>query len=90
MAFEIPVITMLMIWSGVTTVKSLSEKRPYIVVGCFVFAMLLTPPDPFSQSMLAIPMWMLFEIGLLFGRMGGKKKTNDSEPTLSENDTPNE
>ena len=84
LAFEIPVITMLLIWSGATTVESLSSKRPYILVGCFVFGMLLTPPDPFSQSMLAIPMWMLFEVGLLFGRIGYRKRTdsedNDKEP----------
>ena len=69
---------MVLIWSGVASVESLSNKRPYIVVGCFVFGMLLTPPDPFSQSMLAIPMWMLFEVGLLFGRIG-RKKPQDEE-----------
>jgi len=69
LAFEIPIAVMLLIWSNISSVASLSEKRPYIVVGCFVFGMLLTPPDPFSQAMLAIPMWVLFEMGLLFGRL---------------------
>ena len=60
---------MLLILSGVTTVKDLASKRPYVILFCFVFGMLLTPPDPFSQSMLAVPMWLLFEMGLLIGRL---------------------
>ncbi len=78
LAFEIPVATMLLIWSGATSVQALSKKRPYVILGCFVFGMLLTPPDPFSQSMLAIPMWLLFELGLLFGRLiRQRKRTNE-------------
>ncbi|WOG28558.1 twin-arginine translocase subunit TatC [Endozoicomonas sp. 8E] len=69
LAFEIPVATLLLIWSGISTIESLSKKRPYIVVGCFVIGMLLTPPDVISQSLLAGPMWLLFELGLLFARM---------------------
>ena len=65
LTFEIPIATVLLIISGATTPKSLAQKRPYVVIGCFVAGMLLTPADPFSQSMLAIPMWMLFELGLL-------------------------
>lgn len=68
-AFEIPVATVLLIMAGVATPEGLSEKRRYIVVGCFVVGMLLTPPDVFSQTLLAIPMWMLFESGLFFGRI---------------------
>ena len=60
-AFEIPIATILLIWAGITTPETLSEKRPYIVVGCFVFGMLLTPPDIISQALLALPMWLLFE-----------------------------
>lgn len=66
--FEIPVATYLLIKAGVTTVSSLSKKRPYIFLGCFVIGMLITPPDIFSQTLLAIPMWMLFELGLIAGR----------------------
>ena len=79
LAFEIPIATMLLIWSGATTVQTLSKKRPYVILFCFVFGMLLTPPDPFSQSMLAIPMWLLFELGLLFGRL--KRATEENETT---------
>lgn len=68
LAFEIPIAAVLMIWSGITTAEDLAKKRPYIIVGCFVFGMLLTPPDIISQALLAIPMWMLFEVGVFFGR----------------------
>ena len=80
LAFEIPIATMLLIWSGATTVQTLSKKRPYVILFCFVFGMLLTPPDPFSQSMLAIPMWLLFELGLLFGRL---KRSNEENETTA-------
>ena len=67
-AFEVPVATVLMVKMGVTTPSSLSEKRPYIIVSAFVVGMLLTPPDIFSQTMLALPVWMLFEVGLFLSR----------------------
>lgn len=68
LAFEIPIATLLLCWTGATTPEKLKEKRPYIVVGAFVFGMLLTPPDVISQTLLAIPMLILFELGLLFAR----------------------
>lgn len=67
--FEIPIATLLLIWSGATTAQSLGEKRAYVIVGCFVVGMLLTPPDIISQSLLALPMWLLFEVGLIMGRI---------------------
>ncbi|MDR5892161.1 MULTISPECIES: twin-arginine translocase subunit TatC [Halomonas] len=73
-AFEIPIATFLLIASGITTVESLSKKRPYIILGCFVVGMLLTPPDIISQSLLAVPMYLLYEVGLLFGRLARRKK----------------
>ncbi len=73
-AFEIPIATFLLILSGATTVESLSKKRPYILLGCFVVGMLLTPPDVISQSLLAIPMYLLYEVGLLFGRLVRKRR----------------
>jgi len=66
-----------MIWAGITTPDDLVKKRPYIVVGCFIFGMLLTPPDIISQSLLALPMWILFEIGVLFGRMLQRRKADE-------------
>lgn len=73
-AFEIPIAIMLMILSGATDTQSLREKRPYVVVGCFVVGMLMTPPDMISQTLLAAPMWLLFEIGLIFGRMVERRR----------------
>ena len=78
-AFEIPIATFLLILSGATTVESLSKKRPYVVLGCFVIGMLLTPPDVVSQSLLAVPMYLLYEIGLLFGRLVRRKREKDEE-----------
>lgn len=69
MAFEIPIATVILVATGVTTTASLAEKRPYIVVGCFVVGMLLTPPDVISQTLLALPMWLLFEMGVIFSRL---------------------
>jgi len=73
-AFEIPIAVFLCIWAGLAEPDSLAQKRPYVVVGCFVVAMLLTPPDPFTQSMLALPMWALFELGILAGRLSRKRQ----------------
>ena len=78
-AFEIPIAAVLMIWAGITTPDELARKRPYIIVGCFVFGMLLTPPDIISQSLLAIPMWILFEFGVFFGRMI-QRRGNNTKP----------
>ncbi|MGB2130739.1 MAG: twin-arginine translocase subunit TatC [Marinobacterium sp.] len=69
LAFEIPVATLLLLWSGVVSVDGLKDKRAYVIVGCFVLGMLLTPPDIISQSLLAVPMWLLFELGILLGRV---------------------
>jgi len=68
-AFEIPIATVILIITGVTTPQKLSEKRPYLILGCFVVGMLMTPPDVISQSMLALPMWLLFEMGLILGKV---------------------
>ncbi|ARU29257.1 twin-arginine translocase subunit TatC [Cellvibrio sp. PSBB006] len=73
-AFEIPIAVILMIHAGVLTPDGLAAKRPYIVVGCFIIGMLLTPPDVFSQILLALPMWMLFEVGVFVGRILHKNK----------------
>jgi len=67
-SFEIPIFTIVLVWAGIVTPAELSEKRPYVIVGVFVIAMFLTPPDALSQTLLAVPMWMLFESGLLFSR----------------------
>lgn len=67
-AFEIPVATFLLIKSGIVKKDSLIKSRPYLIILFFVIGMLLTPPDIFSQLFLALPMWLLFELGLLVSR----------------------
>jgi sec-independent protein translocase protein TatC len=78
-AFEVPIATVLLIWTGVTTVEGLADKRPYIIVGAFVVGMLLTPPDVISQTLLALPVWLLFELGLLAARWLPKKQIESEE-----------
>ena len=73
-AFEIPVATLLLVWSGLATAESMARKRPYIVVGCFFIGMLLTPPDVVSQLLLAIPAWALFEVGVFLARFAEKRE----------------
>jgi len=73
-AFEIPIATVIVVWAGLTTPAALAQKRAYIVVGCFIFGMLLTPPDIISQALLAIPMWLLFELGVIFSRFIDRKQ----------------
>ena len=73
-AFEIPVFIFLLIWSGVSSPESLSAKRPYVIIGCFTVGMFLTPPDVISQSLLAIPAWLLFEGGLIMARIFVRNK----------------
>ncbi|MEH6635260.1 MAG: twin-arginine translocase subunit TatC [Halioglobus sp.] len=80
LAFEIPIAAVLLIWAGITTPEELAKKRPYIIVGCFIFGMLLTPPDIISQSLLALPMWLLFEIGVFCGRFV-QRNDADTEAT---------
>lgn len=72
-AFEIPIAIVLLCWTGVTSPDDLRKKRPYVAVGAFVLGMLLTPPDIISQSMLAIPMLILFELGLIIASLNHQK-----------------
>jgi sec-independent protein translocase protein TatC len=84
-AFEVPIATILLVWTGATTADSLAAKRPYVIVGAFVIGMLLTPPDVISQALLAFPMWVLFEAGIFFARIYKPKKDAGDE---DEYDTP--
>ena len=67
-AFEIPIATILLVNSGITSRELLIKARPYLIVLFLILGMLLTPPDIFSQLFLAIPMWVLFEIGIFFAK----------------------
>jgi sec-independent protein translocase protein TatC len=78
-AFEIPIATILLVAMGMTTPEQLATKRPYVIVGVFVAGMLLTPPDVVSQTLLAIPMWLLYEAGIFFSRFFQSRVASDEE-----------
>ena len=80
-SFQIPIATILLVAMGMTTAESLTDKRPYVIVGCFVIGMLLTPPDVISQTLLAVPMWMLYEAGIFFSRFFKKRDTEEEPET---------
>jgi len=94
LAFEVPVAIILMVWAGVTTPAALAAKRPYVVVVVFVIGAVLTPPDVISQTLLAVPMWLLFELGLFFSRGIAARDAADQESAAgvaeeeNENQTP--
>ena len=69
LAFEVPVVTVLLVWAGVATPVGLGRVRPYVVVGCFIVGAILTPPDVVSQTLLALPMWLLYELGIVAARL---------------------
>ena len=78
-SFEVPIVTVLLITSGITTKEKLALKRPYIIVGAFTLGMLLTPPDVISQVLLALPMWLLYEIGLYSSKYFKVRKMSNSD-----------
>lgn len=77
-AFEVPIVVFVLCWSGISSVEKLKQKRPFVVVGAFILGMLLTPPDVISQTLLAIPMWLLFELGLFMSTLV-KKRGHDED-----------
>ena len=81
-AFEVPIVTILLVMTNVTTKDRLIKKRPYVVVGAFVIGMLLTPPDVISQTLLAIPIWILYEIGIFFSGFIAKKELGKTKDEL--------
>ncbi len=87
LAFEVPIVTIVLTITGVTNADKLAEKRPYIIVGSFVVGMLLTPPDIISQTLLAIPIWLLFELGVVFSRLIGNKKAEREAREQADSDS---
>mgnify|MGYP006160502011 FL=1 len=79
-AFEVPVVVILLCWAGISTPAALAAKRPYIVVIAFVVGAFLTPPDVLSQALLALPMWLLFELGLVMSRFYVRPEANNDAP----------
>jgi sec-independent protein translocase protein TatC len=90
-AFEVPIATILLIMFNITTIEKLKNNRPYVIIGAFILGMLLTPPDIISQVLIAIPMWLLFEAGLIFAPMFKRKNPtepiNDNDPTKPSTDS---
>ena len=78
-AFEVPVVTVLLVWTGMVTQDDLRQKRPYIIVAAFVIGMLLTPPDVISQTLLAVPVWMLFELGVYLSGWFVSRRGSDDD-----------
>jgi sec-independent protein translocase protein TatC len=78
-AFEVPILALLLVWSGLVSARSLAEKRPYVIVAAFIIGMVLTPPDVVSQTLLALPIWFLFEAGLLVARLFPAENAKESD-----------
>ena len=76
--FEIPIAVIILVRSGVVSIEKLTEARPYVIVGAFVVAAVVTPPDVLSQFMLAVPMCLLFEAGLFVSRFVGVRPKAES------------
>lgn len=86
LAFEVPIATIILVAIGFTTPKKLSEKRPYVIVGAFILGMMLTPPDVISQVLLALPMWILFEAGLIASAIIFKDREQDEDDEYEDED----
>jgi len=80
LAFEVPIATVMLVWSGLVQLQTLARARAYVFLGAFVMGMLLTPPDVISQTLLAVPVYLLYETGLLMARLFGPE-TGDSADT---------
>jgi sec-independent protein translocase protein TatC len=79
LAFEVPIATVMLIWSGLVSIQTLTKQRRYVFLGAFAIAAVLTPPDVFSQTMLGIPMYLLYEGGLVMARIMLPEKTRIAE-----------
>ena len=83
-AFEVPIVTVMLVWSGLVSVESLKKARPFVFLGAFVAGMLLTPPDAISQTLLAVPVYLLYESGLILSKVlgaQGKKSADETDET---------
>ncbi len=78
-AFEVPIATVLIVWTGLTTANKLGKARPYVFLGAFIVGMVLTPPDIISQTLLAVPVYLLYELGILMARIFSTKKEDTGE-----------
>lgn len=84
LAFEVPIATVLIVWTGLTTPKKLGAARPYVFLGAFVAGMFLTPPDMISQTLLAVPVYLLYELGIVMSRIFAIRKEAQEEDEVSD------
>ncbi len=82
LAFEVPIATVLIVWTGLTTPAKLATARPYVFLGAFVVGMFLTPPDVLSQTLLAVPVYLLYELGILMSRMFNPRTESTQTPVI--------
>ena len=83
-ALEVPIATVLIVWTGLTTPEKLGKARPYVFLMAFVVGMFLTPPDIISQTLLAVPVYLLYELGILMSRLFSRERRQDTEETVAE------
>jgi len=83
LAFEVPIATVLMVWTGLTSTKKLAKARPYVFLGAFIVGMFLTPPDVISQTLLAVPVYLLYELGILMSRFFAPRREKDEDDTVT-------
>ncbi len=79
-AFEVPIATVLLVWTGMVTTEKLKSVRPYVFLGAFVIGMFLTPPDVISQTLLAVPVYLLYELGIIMSKLFAPKRDSEDEP----------
>src|SRR5256886_10829812 len=78
--FEVPVVVIVLVLAGMGSIEKLKEIRPYVIVGAFIVGAIFTPPDVISQVMLAVPLWLLYELGIVFARMVGRSPATSETP----------
>ena len=84
LAFEVPVATVLIVWTGLTTPEKLGKARPYVFLSAFIVGMFLTPPDVISQTLLAVPVYLLYELGIIMSRIFARDRRRDAAETATE------
>jgi len=84
LAFEVPIATVMLVWSRLVSIETLGKARAYVFLGAFVLGMLLTPPDVISQTLLAVPVYLLYESGLILARFFGPESDPSDEPPKDE------
>jgi len=84
LAFEVPVATVLIVWTGLTTPEKLGKARPYVFLGAFIMGMFLTPPDVISQTLLAVPVYVLYELGIVMSKIFAIREEDTEEDTAGD------